>query len=97
MCNREGASRPLSLKEKKMKSKIDVRVFAVNKAVEVMGGGALIKDVVAKAKEIEEYVIGEAALPGVADEASPMELLNGIASIAGAVAPTPVTEVKSKK
>lgn len=80
-----------------MKSKIDVRVFAVNKAVEVMGTGALIKDVVAKAQEIEQYIKGEAVLPEVADEASPMELLNGIASIAGAVAPTPATEVKSKK
>lgn len=63
-----------------MKSKIDVRVFAVNKAVEVMGTGALIKDVVAKAQEIENYVIGEAELPETVQELSPMELLNGIAS-----------------
>lgn len=63
-----------------MKSKIDVRVFAVNKAVEVMGTGALIKDVVAKAQEIENYVIGEAELPEVAQESSPMDFLNGIAS-----------------
>lgn len=63
-----------------MKSKIDVRVFAVNKAVEVMGTGALIKDVVAKAQEIENYVIGEAELPEAVQEPSPMELLNGIAS-----------------
>ena len=77
-----------------MKSKIDVRVFAVNKAVEVMGAGALIKDVVAKAQEIETYVIGEAVLPEVFEETSPMELLNGIAS---AVSASAAPEVKSKK
>ena len=77
-----------------MKSKIDVRVFAVNKAVEVMGSGALIKDVVAKAQEIEAYVIGEAILPETFEETSPMELLNGIAS---AVSASVATEAKSKK
>jgi hypothetical protein len=77
-----------------MKSKIDVRVFAVNKAVEVMGTGALIKDVVAKAQEIEAYVIGEAVLPETFEEASPMELLNGIAS---AVSASAATETKNKK
>ena len=77
-----------------MKSKIDVRVFAVNKVVEVMGSGALIKDVVAKAQEIEAYVIGEAVLPETFEETSPMELLNGIAS---AVSASAATETKSKK
>lgn len=77
-----------------MKSKIEVRVFAVNKAVEVMGVGALIKDVVAKAQEIEKYVIGEAVLPETYEETSPMELLNGIAS---AVSASAAPETKNKK
>ena len=80
-----------------MKSKIDVRVFAVNKAVEVMGTGAVMKDVVAKAQEIEKYVIGEAVLPEIADEASPMDLINGIAAAVNAGAMTPVAEAKSDK
>lgn len=77
-----------------MKSKIEARIFAVNKAVEIMGVGALIKDVVAKAQEIEEYVIGEAVLPETYEEASPMELLNGIVSAVGASA---APETKNKK
>jgi hypothetical protein len=77
-----------------MKSKIEARIFAVNKAVEIMGVGALIKDVVAKAQEIEEYVIGEAVLPETYEETSPMELLNGIASAVGASA---APETKNKK
>lgn len=77
-----------------MKSKIEVRVFAVNKAVEVMGAGAIIKDVIAKAQEIEKYVIGEAVLPETYEETSPMELLNGIAS---AVSASAAPETKNKK
>lgn len=77
-----------------MKSKIEVRVFAVNKAVEVMGAVAIIKDVIAKAQEIEKYVIGEAVLPETYEETSPMELLNGIASAVGASA---APETKNKK
>ena len=53
-----------------MKSKIEVRVFAVEKAISVMGIGTPDKDVIAKAKEIEAYVIGEAELPDVYDEAN---------------------------
>lgn len=53
-----------------MKSKIEVRTFAVEKAVAVMGVGSPIKDVVAKAQEIEAYVIGEAELPEVEDTAA---------------------------
>lgn len=77
-----------------MKTKIEVRVFAVNKAVEVMGAGAIIKDVINKAQEIEKYVIGEAVLPETYEETSPMELLNGIVSAVGASA---ASETKSKK
>lgn len=53
-----------------MKSKIEVRKFAVEKAVMILGAGTADKDVVAKAKEIELYVIGEAVLPEIYDESS---------------------------
>lgn len=45
-----------------MKTKIDVRVFAIEQAVKVMGANAPQKDVVAKAKEIEAYIIGDTLL-----------------------------------
>ena len=85
-----------------MKSNIEVRVFAVNKAVEVMGTGAIIKDVVAKAQEIEQYVLGAAVLPEVVDEASPIDYLNKVASLIGGnadiAAPTGIElNAKSKK
>lgn len=81
-----------------MKSKIEVRVFAVNKAVEIMGAGAIVKDVVAKAQEIEKYVIGAAELPEIALEASPIDYLNSVASLIGgnANAEPAVKAVKSK-
>lgn len=81
-----------------MKSKIEVRVFAVNKAVEIMGAGAIVKDVVAKAQEIEKYVIDAAELPEIAPEASPIDYLNSVASLIGGNANTePAVEtVKSK-
>lgn len=66
-----------------------------------MGTGAVIKDVVAKAQEIEKYVVGSAVLPEVADEASPIDYLNGIASLIGGNAsavPTMSTdEIKNVK
>lgn len=80
-----------------MKSKIDVRVFAVEQAVKIMGVGVPQKDVVAKAQEIEKYILGDAVLPEVADEASPIDLINGIAAAVNASAIPPVTEVKSEK
>lgn len=46
-----------------MKNKIEIRVFAVEVAASMLGAGAPSKDVVAKAKEIEEYIIGEAEVP----------------------------------
>lgn len=49
---------------------MDVRVFAVQKAAEIMGTGTPDKNIVAKAKEIEAYVIGDADLPEVHDEVS---------------------------
>lgn len=46
-----------------MKSKIEIRVFAVEVAASMMGAGSPTKDVVSKAKEIEEYIVGEAKVP----------------------------------
>lgn len=80
-----------------MKSKIEVRVFAVEQAVKIMGVGVPQKDVVAKAQEIEKYILGDAVLPEVADETSPIDLINGIAAAVNANAIAPVTEVKSEK
>ena len=80
-----------------MKSKIEVRVFAVEQAVKIMGVGVPQKDVVAKAQEIEKYILGDAVLPEVADEASPIDLINGIAAAVNSSAISPVTEVKSEK
>lgn len=81
-----------------MKSKIEVRVFAVNKAVEIMGAGAIVKDVVTKAQEIEKYVVGAAELPEIAPEASPIDYLNSVASLIGgnASAEPAVKAAKSK-
>lgn len=53
-----------------MKSMIEVRKFAVEMAVAVMGQGTADKDVVGKAMEIEKYVVGNAVLPETYDEAS---------------------------
>ena len=49
------------------KSRIEVREYAMNKAIELMGTGAPGKHVVEKAKEIESYIIGEAELPETDD------------------------------
>ena len=80
--------------EKVMKSRIEVRVFAVEQAVKIMGSGTPQKDVVAKAQEIEKYIIGDAVLPEVADESSPMEVLNGIMSAIGSAASPESKSVK---
>lgn len=66
-----------------MKSKIEVRVFAVEQAVKIMGAGTPQKDVVAKAQEIEEYITQGIVLPDVAVEASPVDYLNSMASLLG--------------
>lgn len=65
-----------------MKSKIEVRVFAVEQAVKIMGAGTPQKDVVAKAQEIEEYITQGIVLPDVAVEASPVDYLNSLALMA---------------
>ena len=65
------------------RSKIEVREYAINKAIELMGTGTPTKQVVDKAKEIETYVIGEAELPETIDENEVMntilETLTGVA------------------
>jgi hypothetical protein len=66
-----------------MKSKIEVRVFAVEQAVKIMGAGTPQKDVVAKAQEIEEYITQGIVLPDVPVEASPVDYLDKIASLLG--------------
>ena len=53
-----------------MKSKIEVRKFAVEIASMVLGRGTADKDVVKKAKEIETYIVGDAELPETYDESS---------------------------
>ena len=67
-----------------MKSKIEVRVFAVEQAVKIMGAGTPQKDVVAKAQEIEKYIVQDVVLPDVAVEASPVDYLDKVASLIGA-------------
>lgn len=62
-----------------MKSKIEVRKFAIEKAVMIMGQGTADKDVVSKAKEIETYVIGEAELPETYDESNALMGIMGSA------------------
>ena len=47
------------------KSRIEIREFAVRQAVELLGTGSPQKDIVAKARDIEAYIIGEADLPEV--------------------------------
>ena len=80
------------------KSKIEVREYAINKAIELMGTGTPQKDVVAKAKEIETYVIGEAELPEVLDEEKMantiIEALTGLAIgfLTQGCSPTPAIE-----
>lgn len=58
-----------------MKSKIEIRVFAVEQAVTILGTGTPAKDVVEKAKEIESYVVGDAEIPEVENE---KELIDNI-------------------
>ena len=67
-----------------MKSKIEVRVFAVEQAVKIMGTGTPQKDVVSKAQEIEKYIVQGIELPDVVVEASPVDYLNSVASLIGA-------------
>lgn len=66
-----------------MKSKLDIRVFAVEQAVKVMGSNTPMKDVVEKARAIETYVIGEANLPESYDNESALmgQILQGVQEV----------------
>ena len=93
------------------KSNIEIREFAINKAVELLGAGAPQKDVVEKAKEIETYVKGEAELPEVLDEnelistaietlgivASQWLAANGNTPVCRSYEPIPEPEAETKK
>lgn len=67
-----------------IKSKLEARQYAIEKAVELMGTGSPSKDVVAKAVEIETYIVGGAELPEVSnDTAQLMNMLgDALANIA---------------
>jgi hypothetical protein len=67
-----------------MKSKIEVREYAVNKAAEIMGKGTPTDSLIAKAQEIEKYIIGAAVLPEVAADTTE-SLVDGLKSIIGGV------------
>lgn len=68
-----------------MKSRLDIRVFAVEQAVRVMGYNTPIKDVVEKAKEIEAYVVGEINLPESYDSEGALmgQILQSVQAIRG--------------
>lgn len=69
-----------------MISKIEIRKFAIEQAVAIMGTGTPQKDVIAKASEIEAYVVGEADIPEVSNDtdtvnnimSNTMQMLQGI-------------------
>lgn len=93
------------------KSNIEIREFAINKAVELLGAGAPQKDVVEKAEEIEKYVMGEAELPETVDEnelistaietlgivASQWLAANGNTPVCRSYEPIPEPEAETKK
>lgn len=66
-----------------MKSKIEVRKFAIEKAIEIMGVGTPDKDVISKAQQIETYIIGQAQLPET--DNSEQALMNGVYEIIDSV------------
>ena len=82
------------------KSRIEIREFAVRQAVELLGTGSPQKDIVAKARDIEAYIIGEADLPEVYNDTeaingimgSAMQMLQGISS-----SEVPVEDKPAKK
>lgn len=69
-----------------MKSKIEIRIFSVEQAVTILGAGTPAKDVVAKAKEIENYVVGEAEIPEVENEKELIDnIMNAVVEKFGAI------------
>ncbi len=76
-----------------MKSKIEIRIFAVEQAVTILGTGTPAKDVVAKAKEIENYVVGEADIPEVENEKELIDnIMNAVVEKFGAIGALAGTE-----
>lgn len=67
-----------------MNSKIEVREFAVKIAADIMGKGTPVDSLIAKAQEIEKYVIGGAILPEVGIDTTE-SLVDGLKSIIGGV------------
>jgi hypothetical protein len=67
-----------------MNSKIEVREFAVKIAAEIMGKGTPVDSLIAKAQEIEDYIVGGAMLPEVAADTTE-SLVDGLKSIIGGV------------
>lgn len=67
-----------------MKSKIEVREFAVKTAADIMGKGTPVDSIIAKAQEIESYIIGGAILPEVGIDTTE-SLVDGLKSIIGGV------------
>lgn len=68
-----------------MRSRVEIRKFAVQTAADLLGTGSATKDVVIKAKEIEDYIVGQAEIPETFNEASELgEMFSrGIRSITG--------------
>lgn len=60
-----------------MQSKVDIRKFSVEQAVAIMGTGTPQKDIVAKAQEIERYIVGDADIPEIDNE---KEFINSVMS-----------------
>ena len=67
-----------------MNSKIEVREFAVKIAADIMGKGTPVDSLIAKAQEIEDYIIGGAILPEVSADTTE-SLVDGLKSIIGGV------------
>jgi hypothetical protein len=65
------------------RTKIEVREYAMNKAIELLGTSTPVKDAVAKAQEIEKYIMGSAELPETIDE---NEIINTALETLGVVA-----------
>lgn len=68
-----------------MKSKIEIREFAIRIAADIMGNGTPCKDIVSKAKEIEQYIIGEVEIPDISNiEQDMLGMLKGVTELIGA-------------
>ena len=68
-----------------MKSKIEIREFAIKIAADIMGNGTPSKDIVSKAKEIEQYIIGEVEIPDISNiEQDMLGMLKGVTRLIGA-------------